>query len=99
MGHQNVVEHALLKKVEDFPKLTNKDNAKLVRELGDILQEIECAKECEYLPGLSYLVTRGVNPIVEKLTHSLQEKWIAWDPNIKRIMELHFPLSVFFKAL
>lgn len=61
-----MVEHALLKKVEDFPKLTNKDNA-ILRELGKVLQEIECAKEGRYLSGLSYLDTaRGVNPIVDK---------------------------------
>lgn len=65
-GSSEAVEHALLKKFEDFPKLTNRDNVRL-RELGDILQEIECAKEGGYLPGLSYLDTaHGVNPIVEK---------------------------------
>lgn len=69
-GSAEVVEDSLLRKVEDFPKLTNKDNVKL-RELGDILQEIECAKEGGYLPGLLYLDTaRGVNPIVEKLPYS-----------------------------
>lgn len=73
-GSQEVVEHALLKKVEDFPKLTNKDNIKL-RELGDILQEIECAKVGGYLPGLSYLdIACGVNTMVAKLPYSLQEK-------------------------
>jgi len=60
-GSSEAVEHALLKKVEEFPKLTNRDNGRL-RELGNILQEIECAKEGGYLPGLSYLDTaRGVN--------------------------------------
>lgn len=76
-GSSEAVEHALLKKVEYFPKLTKRDNVRL-RELGDILQEIECAKEGIYLPGLSYLDTaRGVKPIVQKLPYSLQERWVA----------------------
>ena len=54
-GTPEAVEDALLKKIEDFPKLDNKDNAKL-RELGDILLELECAKEKGYLPGLAFLV-------------------------------------------
>lgn len=42
-------------------------------ELGDILQEIECAKVVGYLSGLLYLDTaRGVNPIMEKLPYSLK---------------------------
>jgi len=76
-GAPEVIENALLKKIENLPKLSNKDNHKL-RELGDILLELECAKADGYLPGLAYLDTpRGVNPIVEKLPISLQEKWIV----------------------
>ncbi|XP_036818356.1 uncharacterized protein LOC118944195 [Oncorhynchus mykiss] len=72
-GRPEVIENALLKKIYDFPKLANKDNHKL-RELGDILLELECAKVEGYLPGLAYLDTsRGVNPIVEKLPFSLQK--------------------------
>lgn len=41
-GVPEMVEHALLKKLENFPKLSNKDSHKL-RELGDILLELECA--------------------------------------------------------
>ncbi|XP_074518426.1 uncharacterized protein LOC141784488 [Halichoeres trimaculatus] len=43
-GTPEVIEEALLKKLELFPKLSNKDNVKL-RELGDILMELECAKD------------------------------------------------------
>lgn len=61
-GTPEVIEHALLKKIEDFPKLTNKNHAKL-RELGDILLELECAKAEGFLPGLTFLDTAcGVNP-------------------------------------
>lgn len=41
-GTPEVIEDALLKKIEHFPRLTNRDNIKL-RELGDILLELECA--------------------------------------------------------
>ena len=59
-GAAEVIEHALLKKIEDFPKLSNRDNVKL-RELGDILLELQGAKEDGYLTGLSFLDTaRGV---------------------------------------
>ncbi|XP_043977905.1 uncharacterized protein LOC122833959 [Gambusia affinis] len=95
-GSPEVVENALLKKIEQFPKLNNRDNIKL-RELGDILQEIECAKDGGYLLGLSYLDTaRGVNPIVEKLPYGLQEKWIATGAKHKEEHKVAFPpFSVF----
>ncbi|KAK7879006.1 hypothetical protein WMY93_034161, partial [Mugilogobius chulae] len=95
-GSPEVVENALLKKIEQFPKLSNKDNVKL-RELGDILQEIQCAKDGGYLPGLSYLDTaRGVNPIVEKLPYGLQEKWITTGAKYKEEHRVVFPpFSIF----
>ncbi|XP_038139099.1 uncharacterized protein LOC119782277 [Cyprinodon tularosa] len=95
-GMPEVIENALFKKLESFPKLTNKDNDKL-RELGDILLELECAKVEGYLPGLTYLDTaRGVNPIVEKLPHSLQEKWITQASKYKEDYEVPFPPFSFF---
>ena len=40
--------------------------------------EFQAAKEDGYLPGLAYLDTaRGINPIVEKLPHYLQEELIS----------------------
>ncbi|TKS65719.1 hypothetical protein D9C73_028275 [Collichthys lucidus] len=90
-GTPEVIEHALLKKLEDFPKLTNKDSGKL-RELGDILLELKCAKADGYLPGLAFLDTaRGVNPIAEKLPYSLQEKWIAKGSRFKEDHGVTFP--------
>ncbi|KAJ8257165.1 hypothetical protein COCON_G00193170 [Conger conger] len=68
------VENALLKKVEDFPKISAKENHKL-RELGDILMELEAARADGYLPGLSYLSTsHGVSPIVQKLPSTSRQK-------------------------
>ncbi|XP_041841982.1 uncharacterized protein LOC121640335 [Melanotaenia boesemani] len=55
-GSPEVIEDALLKKTEEFPKLTNKDNVKL-QELSDILMELKFAKQDGALPGLAYLDT------------------------------------------
>lgn len=97
-GTPEVIEDALLKKIEHFPRLTNRDNVKL-RELGDILLELECAKEDGALPGLSYLDTaRGVTQIVEKLPYNLQEKWTSLGSKFKEDNRVAFPpFSVFSK--
>ncbi|KAJ8369536.1 hypothetical protein SKAU_G00095640 [Synaphobranchus kaupii] len=76
-GSPETIEKALLDKLERFPKITNKDPLKM-RELGDLLRELESAKLEGFLPGLAYLDTsRGVNPIVEKLPYGLQERWMT----------------------
>lgn len=90
-GTPEVIEDTLLKKIEHFPRLTNKDNIKL-RELSDILLELECAKQEGALPGLAYLDTpRGVKQIVEKLPFNLQEKWIAVGSRYKEDYRVAFP--------
>lgn len=95
-GAPEVIENALLKKIENIPKLSNKDNQKLL-ELGDILLELECAKADGCLPGLAYLNTpRGVNPIVEKLPTSLQDKWIVQGYRYKEDYQVAFPPFAFF---
>lgn len=97
-GTPEVIEDALLKKIENFPRLTNKDNVKL-RELGDILLELECAKGDGVLQGLSYLDTaRGVRQIVEKLPYNLQEKWTILGSKYKEDHGVAFPpFAVFSK--
>ncbi|XP_036952751.1 uncharacterized protein LOC119018863 isoform X1 [Acanthopagrus latus] len=97
-GTPEVIEDALLRKIENFPRLTNKDNIKL-RELGDILLELECAKEDGVLQGLSYLDTaRGVKQIVEKLPYNLQEKWTIFGSKYKEDYAVAFPpFTVFSK--
>ncbi|RXN31543.1 hypothetical protein ROHU_004747 [Labeo rohita] len=71
-----VIERALFTRLDNFLRLSPKDNVKL-RELADLLMEILAAKGDAYLPGLAYLDTpRGITPIVEKLPSSLQEKWL-----------------------
>ncbi|KAL4009495.1 hypothetical protein ACER0C_003347 [Sarotherodon galilaeus] len=60
-----IIERSLFQRLDSFPKLTVKDHVKL-RELGDLLQEIQGAKEDGHLPGLLYLDTsRGISPIKE----------------------------------
>lgn len=60
-----------------FSKISSNDFVRL-RELGDLLMEILSVKQDGYLPGLFFLDTaRGISPIVAKLPHSLQEKWVA----------------------
>ncbi|TWW54543.1 hypothetical protein D4764_0103490 [Takifugu flavidus] len=90
-GTPEVIEDALLRKIEQFPKLHNRDTVRL-RELGDILLELECAKEDGALPGLLYLDTaRGIKQIVEKLPYNLQEKWTGFGSKYKEDHRVAFP--------
>lgn len=95
-GSPEAIEHTLFSKLENFPKVTYKDPHKL-RELADLLMEVEAAKLDGFLTGLSYLDTsRGVHPIVEKLPFSIQEKWKSVGSKYKFQHNAHFPpFSVF----
>lgn len=74
-GSPEAIEGALFSKIENFAKISNKDYWRL-RELGDLLIELELAKEDGYLPGLRYLDTsKGVNLILDKLPFNIQENW------------------------
>ncbi|XP_057207743.1 uncharacterized protein LOC130565176 [Triplophysa rosa] len=91
-----VIESALFKRLDNFPRLSPKDNVKL-RELADLLIEILIAKGDAYLPGLAYLDTpRGINPIVEKLPANLQEKWLFAGSRFKDENRVSFPPFSFF---
>ncbi|XP_038062985.1 uncharacterized protein LOC119733659 [Patiria miniata] len=91
-----VIESALFRRLDGFPRINSRDPLKL-RQLGDLLMEVQCAKEDGYLPGLSYLDTaRGVNPIVEKLPHGLQERWITKGSRYKKQHNACFPPFSFF---
>lgn len=73
-GSPEVIEDALFKRIDTFPKITNQDYSKLTK-LSDLLMELQSAKAEGDFPGLSFLDTaRGVNPIVQKLPFGLQEK-------------------------
>lgn len=60
------IEKALFQKLDSFPRINSKDNTKL-RDLSDLLMDINAAKNAGELPGLSYLDTpRRVDAIVLK---------------------------------
>ncbi|XP_047671761.1 uncharacterized protein LOC125145112 [Tachysurus fulvidraco] len=72
-----IIERSLFQRLDSFPRISVKDHIKL-RELSDLLMEIQGAKEDGYLTGLSYLDTsRGIAPIVDKLPYGLQDKWVT----------------------
>lgn len=82
-GSPEAVEQALFSKLENFPKVTTKDPQRL-RDLADLLSELQAAKEDGYLAGLSYLDTsRGIKPIIEKLPYNMQEKWLYFGTRYK----------------
>ena len=95
-GSPEAIEKALFTKIENFPRIMGREPQKL-RELSDLLLELEVAKQDGYLQGLSYLDTaRGINPIVEKLPYGLQEKWMTQGSYYKQEHRVPFPpFSVF----
>ncbi|KAL0168120.1 hypothetical protein M9458_036342, partial [Cirrhinus mrigala] len=95
-GIPEAIEKALFARLENFPKISNREPAKL-RELADLLQELSAAKQDGFLPGLAYLDTaRGVAPVVDKLPYNLQEKWMFYGSQVKQEHDIPFPpFSVF----
>ena len=95
-GSPEVIENSLFQRLENFPKITNKDHKKL-RELGDLLMELEAAKSDGDLLGLTYLDTaRGINPIVQKLPYNLQERWLSHGSRFKENFNVPFPPFDYF---
>ena len=91
-----VIERSMFQRLDNFPKISAKDHLKL-RELGDLLTEIQGAKEDGYLAGLSYLDTsRGIGPIVDKLPYGLQEKWVSAGSRYKEGNNRRFPPFEYF---
>ncbi|XP_062610035.1 uncharacterized protein LOC134271839 [Saccostrea cucullata] len=96
-GRPEMVEAALKKKLDNFPKLTTKDMNKLY-DLLDILSELESTKCDEhYSHSLSYFDTStGIIPIVNKLPYALQEKWTNRAATYKKQYGVPFPPLTFF---
>lgn len=95
-GSTEVIEDALFKRIETFPKITNRDYSKLTK-LSDLLMELQSAKTEGDLPGLSFLDTaRGVNPIVQKLPFHLQEKWASVGASYKWQRRVSYPPFAYF---
>lgn len=82
--------------MDEFPRISTKDYGRL-RDLGDLLMEIQGAREEGYLAGLAYLDTaRGIGPIVDKLPHGLQEKWLSVGSKFKEDNKGYFPPFDYF---
>lgn len=95
-GGPEIIVKAVFDKLDNFPKISNREPLKL-RELRDLLKEIDSAKLEGYLPGLAYLDTaRGVTPIVNKLPHGLQEKWMTLGSQYELQHQVAFPPFTFF---
>lgn len=91
-GCPEMVEEAIKRKLEHFPKLSNKDNKKLY-DLTDILAEIQSIKDNhQYHNLLAYYDTSsGILPIIRKLPYALQEKWTSRAVRYKRENRVTFP--------
>ncbi|KAM4045123.1 uncharacterized protein ACNLHF_008939 [Anomaloglossus baeobatrachus] len=90
-GSSERIEESLFKRLEDFPKISNK-SFHMLRELSDLLVELQVAKFEGDLPGLASLdAARGIKPIVNKLPYSLQEKWLNRGSDYKQRHNVPFP--------
>lgn len=90
-GAPEVIESSLLRRLDSFPKISNKETNKL-RDLGDLLMELQVAKSEGVLLGLACLDTaRGIAGIVQKLPFSLQEKWMSLGYAFKQQHKVPFP--------
>ena len=95
-GSTEALEEALFKRIDNFPKITNRDFSKLT-QLGDLLMELQSAKSEGDLPGLLFLDTaRGVNPIVQKLPFRLQERWASVGAAYKQQRRVSYPPFSYF---
>nr|XP_054593728.1 uncharacterized protein LOC129160752 [Nothobranchius furzeri] len=95
-GAPEIIEQSLFQRLDSFPKIRAKDHVRL-RELGDLLTEIQGAKEDGFLTGLTYLDTsRGIGPIVDKLPYGLQEKWVSSGSDFKEENNGRFPPFSYF---
>ncbi|KAL9975490.1 hypothetical protein ACROYT_G012652 [Oculina patagonica] len=74
-GSNAVVTQMHLYKLTMFPKINSRDN-KGLQELGDLLLELECAKNDGGLSGLKVLDEPAfVKPLLVKLPDDLQGRW------------------------
>ncbi|XP_059802837.1 uncharacterized protein LOC132379182 [Hypanus sabinus] len=90
-GAPEIIEAALYRRLENFPKVSAKDHIKL-REFGDLLMEIQGAKEDGYSAGLVYLDTpSGIRQVVDKLPFGLQDRWLSVALEYKEEHDDRFP--------
>jgi len=98
-GAPELVAEALKRKLASFPNISPKD-AKQLYSLSDIVSEIECVKEDpKFMTLFSYFdSSSGVSPIVTKLPHFLQEKWVNQASNFKSRHNVAHPPFTFFAS-
>ncbi|CAJ0919046.1 unnamed protein product [Ranitomeya imitator] len=95
-GSAEAIEKSLFKRLQNVPRINLKEAHKLL-DLSDLLMELELAKRDPRLSGLCYRDTaHGVNPIISKLPHSLQEKWAVCVSRYKRSHDVTFPPFIQF---
>ncbi|XP_072926512.1 uncharacterized protein [Hemitrygon akajei] len=91
-----IIEAALCQRLGNFPEVSAKDHTKL-RELGDLLMEIQGAKEDGYSAGLVYLDTpTRIRQIVDKLPFGLQDRWLSVASEYKEDCRGRFPPFEYF---
>ncbi|CAE1306091.1 unnamed protein product [Acanthosepion pharaonis] len=98
-GSPEAIKDSLFERIHRFPRVT-RDYDRL-RELSDLLTELQAAKDDGDLPGLALLDTaRGLRPIVEKLPPTLRDQWTSHGTAYKRKHQVPFPpFSVFTKFI
>ncbi|XP_022111523.1 uncharacterized protein LOC110990734, partial [Acanthaster planci] len=90
-GGPEAIEQDLQRRIEDFPKLSQRDNDKLL-QYGHLLMEIEYVKDGGNCPGLLHLDSgRGLRRLVQKLPYNLQEKWLMEGARYKEKHQVTFP--------
>ncbi|XP_072898117.1 uncharacterized protein [Hemitrygon akajei] len=95
-GAPEIIEAALCQRLGNFPKVSAKDHTKL-REFGDLLMEIQGAKEDGHSAGLVYLDTpTGIRQLVDKLPFGLQDRWLSVASDYKEEHKGQFPPFEYF---
>lgn len=91
-GAPELIDNTLRQKISRFPRITPKEYQKLY-DLLDILSEIESMKEDpRYRTLLSYYdSSAGINPVIAKLPHHMQNKWTERATRYKHTHNVTFP--------
>ncbi len=99
-GSNVVLTKAHLDKLTNFPKIGFKDNKKL-QDFGDLLLELQCAKEDGHLQGLRILDEPiYLRPVLTKLPGDIQSRWQRHAFRYKRDHKVdHPPFAEFSKFI
>ena len=90
-GAPEAIEEDLQRRIDEFPKLSQRDGNKLL-QFSHLLLEIQFLKEDSDCPGLLHLDSgRGLRPLVQKLPPGMQEKWLMHGAHYKEMHKVSFP--------